>query len=37
MDFESALAAEIVYREGLRDCCRVRQEFSAFIMEKTAL
>ncbi|SDD54639.1 hypothetical protein [Sporomusa acidovorans] len=30
-NFKSGLAAEIVYREGIRDSCSVRQEFAAFM------
>ncbi|CUH96825.1 hypothetical protein P22_2936 [Propionispora sp. 2/2-37] len=32
--FESGLAAEIAYRQGLQDQNRIRQEFSAFIQEE---
>ena len=31
--FESGLAAEIAYREGMRDCRGLRREFLAFIRE----
>lgn len=31
---ESGLAAEIVYREGLRDSCGVRQEFANFMQKQ---
>ena len=31
---ESGLAAEIVYREGIRDSCSVRQEFATFMQKQ---
>ncbi|WP_054261614.1 hypothetical protein [Propionispora sp. 2/2-37] len=34
MDFESGLAAEIAYRQGLRGSGTVRREFSSFIQEQ---
>ncbi len=31
---ESGLAAEIVYREGIRDSCRIRQEVADFMQKQ---
>jgi hypothetical protein len=31
---ESGLAAEIVYREGIRDSCSIRQEFTTFMQKQ---
>lgn len=31
---ESGLAAEIVYREGIRDSCSIRQEFVNFMQQQ---
>lgn len=31
---ESGLATEIVYREGIRDSCSIRQEFAAFMQKQ---
>lgn len=33
-NLESGLAAEIVYREGIRDSCRVRQEVANFMQKQ---
>ncbi|SDF75587.1 hypothetical protein [Sporomusa acidovorans] len=33
-NMESGLAAEIVYREGIRDSCRVRQEVANFMQRE---
>jgi len=31
---ESGLAVEIIYREGIRDSCSIRQEFTTFMQKK---
>ncbi|MDF2876880.1 MAG: hypothetical protein K0R22_3563 [Sporomusa sp.] len=31
---ESGLVAEILYREGIRDSCSIRQEFAAFMQKQ---
>ncbi|SDE69933.1 hypothetical protein [Sporomusa acidovorans] len=33
-NIESGLAAEIVYREGIRDSCRIRQEVANFMQKQ---